>query len=215
MSLAEARSRREKKRNSMRSMGEGIVGDKPYTMNDPKINVPEGMLEAAHVCCDEQVISRSVCPFILEAALRWLAENPIVPTAWQYHNEMDFDSDPEDIGDPRYKTACALIAEWQRRMFLAPEPEVTTHLLGETFQKVAIDTDEYNSTVPGTALFWRNTKEWLVSPSSIKNLGGFAGVSIRGCTPEFLKACEEEKDGYSLVFIKIGGFGPGEKAVVK
>jgi hypothetical protein len=87
---------------------------------DGKIKVPEGMLTAGN----DAVMSQSCCPCstcvgnreaILEAALLWLSENPIVPTVAQwsdiYHNS--------DARSARWRCV-----EWQRRMFLSPEPEV-------------------------------------------------------------------------------------------
>jgi hypothetical protein len=63
---------------------------------------------------------------ILEPALRWLAENPIVPTEKQWR-----DMPPQD-------TVAGHIAEWQRRMFLAPTPnplvfKIEKDLVGATF----------------------------------------------------------------------------------
>lgn len=53
----------------------------------------------------------------LQAAVKWLAENPIIPT----HKQI------QDIADSNiYYTEMVAkwIAEWQRRMFLAPDPEI-------------------------------------------------------------------------------------------
>ena len=86
-----------------------------------KIIVPEPMLSAAEdsgAGCG----SRS-CEMILEAALRWLSENPIVPTDEQakllgkVYASNNFGSDYHD-------SLKRTVVEWQRRMFLAPEPEV-------------------------------------------------------------------------------------------
>jgi hypothetical protein len=99
-------------------------------MSETKIKVPKGMLEAAHVCCDEQVISKSVCPFILEAALRWQSENPPMPTTEQIWGCG------LSVGNEDHKSAtegCRAVAvEWIRRMYDAPEPKVPEEqLLGE------------------------------------------------------------------------------------
>jgi hypothetical protein len=54
---------------------------------------------------------------ILEAALRWLSENPRVPT----------DAQIEDMKIklvPVHPHWSNIVAEWQRRMFIAPDPEV-------------------------------------------------------------------------------------------
>ena len=102
-------------------------------MSETKIQVPEGMLKAAV----EAVRDRSEFGFhfidnkdearivaqtqdTLEAALRWLSENPIVPTNEQTQGVCDsIFVGPENLLDPR-----DAMVEWQRRMFLAPEPEV-------------------------------------------------------------------------------------------
>jgi hypothetical protein len=184
-----------------------------------KIKVPEGMLKAVidhhptrgMIKDDPDARGLTTIEAIVEAALRWQRENAPMPTKEQTDAAgSEFALSRETCGSFGHWWA----GEWPRRMYDAPELEAKTHLLGETFQKVIMDTEEYNSTAPGTALFWRNQKEWIVS-TSMGKFGAFAGVSIRGYTPEFLKSQEEEKDGYSMVFIKIGGFGPGEKAVVK
>ena len=86
--------------------------------------VPEGMKQAAEEAeeeylCDGQ--SRDVCrKVILKAALRWQAKNPIVPTPEQL---KDLWADYRGDG---WKAVCEYSAvEWQRRMYLAPEPEVS------------------------------------------------------------------------------------------
>ena len=50
----------------------------------------------------------------LEAALRWQSENPQVPTEQQL----------SDMAADAHVCMDEVIAEWQRRMYLAPEPEV-------------------------------------------------------------------------------------------
>lgn len=92
-------------------------------MNEKKYIVPEGMLKAVEGRY-RMVYSSGFNPPVvranLEAALRWLSENPIVPTDQQ---EMEiykkYISTVSDKAYPIY-----LLKEWQRRMFLAPEPEV-------------------------------------------------------------------------------------------
>lgn len=82
---------------------------------EKKIVVPGGMLDAALPFCDNQMHSA------LEAALRWLSENPIAPNdeqvgrMWCAKNKLPF----EGTDWVRWGAS-----EWQRRMFLAPEPEV-------------------------------------------------------------------------------------------
>lgn len=83
-----------------------------------KIKVPEGMLKAFHrsEAHDGLKWDDNVLENMLEAALRWLSDNPIVPTrddvlkmnrGWHFEVEI-----------------ISAITEWQRRMFLAPEPEI-------------------------------------------------------------------------------------------
>jgi len=84
-----------------------------------KIKVPEGMLdavlEAQGPSCDP-VITKSA----LEAALRWLSENPIGPTQKQ---SRDLYRDvPQGLLVDEVPSWYA--EEWQRRMFLAPELEI-------------------------------------------------------------------------------------------
>ena len=85
--------------------------------------VPEGMFNAAMDCHnytpDARVIRKE-----LEAALRWLAENPMIPTDKQ-------------LGEIRGNIVHTygsditwhICAEWQRRMFLSPEPEVPEEII--------------------------------------------------------------------------------------
>ena len=84
--------------------------ERKYGMSDKRYIVPEGMLKAAH---DEAVRSAGQIGKCLEAGLRWLSENPIVPTEQQL----------SDIAADAHVCMDEVIAEWQRRMFLAPEPE--------------------------------------------------------------------------------------------
>ena len=90
-------------------------------MSDKKYVVPEGMLKAALDSARQTVQG---CPWqelatkAVEAALLWQSENPTVPTEEQMdalfsrHSWLDKDS-------VRFGAR-----EWQRQMFLAPEPEV-------------------------------------------------------------------------------------------
>jgi hypothetical protein len=88
---------------------------------EKKYVVPEGMLQCAVEAMKEPGGSkfRSTEQWAatgLEAAIRWLAENPIVPTKEQI-DQIDYFLD----GEPNFVESHAV--EWQRRMFLAPEPE--------------------------------------------------------------------------------------------
>lgn len=88
-----------------------------------KIVVPEGMWDAARrmYALANSLNGRTDCSdvdrlmYSLEAALHWLSENPIVPT-------------PEQLMELNEHTpvgphTISLLREWQRRMFLAPDPD--------------------------------------------------------------------------------------------
>ena len=83
-----------------------------------KIVVPEEMLQAAMNSIRPNWAE--LVPPILQAALRWLSENPIVPTSHDVCSEMHRTINAK--GYCCYQSA--LLAEWQRRMFVAPEPEI-------------------------------------------------------------------------------------------
>lgn len=84
-----------------------------------RVVVPEGMLKAAYKAWSDEIREGYSLPHALELALKWLSENPIVPTI-------------EDVGDiiagqsfSNYGRAAMHVAvEWQRRCFLAPVDEV-------------------------------------------------------------------------------------------
>lgn len=96
-----------------------------------KIIVPEGMLKAAADTwgSSDEVgfTNEGVATVILEAALRWLMENPIVPTGAQL-KELRGHLHSAEFGNNGVWMASTDIedgaVEWQRRMFLAPDPEV-------------------------------------------------------------------------------------------
>jgi hypothetical protein len=94
-------------------------------MSEKKILVPKGMLnEACRGTCVGQEIrwSEAICQVPLEAALRWLSQNPIVPSD-------DWIARKLIVSDPELRstaTAAQLIREWQGCMFLAPEKEADT-----------------------------------------------------------------------------------------
>jgi hypothetical protein len=61
----------------------------------------------------------------LEAALRWQSENLQVPTAEQARELFSVVDHPVGAsGDGWNKVVSDIAVEWQRRMYLAPEPEV-------------------------------------------------------------------------------------------
>jgi hypothetical protein len=56
----------------------------------------------------------------ITAAIRWLAENPITPTREQCQSMYASSNHPNGS----WQETKLIALEWQRRMFLAPEPEV-------------------------------------------------------------------------------------------
>ena len=86
--------------------------------DEKKYVVPEGMLRAA----EESMRPIGGIPFayidrILEVAVRWLAENPIAPTKAQRESLNEW------LCGARGGERRDAVVEWQRRMFLAPEPD--------------------------------------------------------------------------------------------
>ncbi len=101
-------------------------------MDERKIVVPEGMLKAAwhaqlpadnptYEWDEGDELSKKSYRRVFEAALRWLLENPIVPSETDVIILADVSL---RAGDDRNKQVQDVAVEWQRRMFLAPEPEV-------------------------------------------------------------------------------------------
>jgi hypothetical protein len=89
------------------------------------IVVPEGMLNAFlrmenHIGSkwDDRVLRE-----MLSSALRWLSENPIMPTKEQCL-EMTTTNRRATFGTDGWEWLKHGATEWQRRMFLAPEPEL-------------------------------------------------------------------------------------------
>lgn len=91
-----------------------------------KIVVPLGMLEAASgALAEARAKGLELTTVALEAALKWLGENPICPTQEQKDHLLKHFS---PIGVERWDKGmwfnfiadCAV--EWQRMMFLAPNP---------------------------------------------------------------------------------------------
>lgn len=101
-----------------------------------KIKVPGGMIEAAHKSSEFTDYEREkralrfspgIINTILEAALLWMTEHPIVPTpaqqlelyrAWS-RSLTNNPRSPHPIEDQIFFS----ILEWQRRMFYGSEPE--------------------------------------------------------------------------------------------
>lgn len=95
-------------------------------MSGKRFAIPEGMLEAAAEKADVSgLLAIDRLEVILEAAVRWLAENPVVPTESQGRELDDAWLRNKTSPESTFSHATTFGAvEWQRRMFLAPEPEV-------------------------------------------------------------------------------------------
>ena len=110
-------------------------------MSETKIKVPEGMRRAAEDAVVRDLPGSNYCGIVnvgLEAALRWLSENPIVPT-------MEQATEMSDSGHPCVLDGVWYATEWQRRMFLAPEPEVPEALDGMLVKSLAgFDVNDIN-----------------------------------------------------------------------
>ena len=88
-----------------------------------KIKVPDAMLKAVEASYENRrgAYSENATRADLEAALRWQSDNPIVPS----DEQMDALTNAVpylDSGNGRIFRF--VIDMWQRRMYLAPEPEV-------------------------------------------------------------------------------------------
>lgn len=87
--------------------------------SDRKILVPDGLRRAAGRALNDLDPEGYMILLGLEAALRWLAENPIVPTVQQ----QDAMVKRKDSYAQAERNAYFYSVEWQRRMFLSPEPD--------------------------------------------------------------------------------------------
>jgi hypothetical protein len=83
-------------------------------MIEKKIVVPDGMLKAARKRLAPNKWKQEVIKLCIEDSLRWLSENPIVPTISQIQ-DMEKGSLYLEVA----KCVRRQIREWQRRMFLA------------------------------------------------------------------------------------------------
>ncbi len=109
-------------------------------MSEKRYVVPDGMMNAA--CNDHHAIGvnqRDVAK-MLEAALRWLSENPIVPTERECARLCDYDP----------KIVKFVVSVWQRLAFLAPEPEVPEaikDLLWVRLERDGCDVEDHNKDI--------------------------------------------------------------------
>jgi hypothetical protein len=92
-----------------------------------KILVPKGMATAGRLAFgefygfrDPKELHGGAVEFVLQEALRWLSDNPIVPTPKQIEDMVRSWHGKCDVSD----FVVLVMHEWQRRMFLTPELEV-------------------------------------------------------------------------------------------
>lgn len=115
-------------------------------MSEKKIVIPEGMLQAGWDAVHEANGIAGVST-VLEAALRWLSENPILPTNLAESAIYSEWKKDHDLQYPLW-----ILREWQRRMFLAPEPEVP-----EEIKDLLVSNEDEKRGIP------------LVTPSDVFN----------------------------------------------
>jgi hypothetical protein len=112
-----------------------------------KIVVPENIKQAALDAAGQTLLGtpwQEIALASVEAAMRCLSENPIVPTTGDVLGLLQERvlsgnlSEEEYCGIPATTIKCVM-REWQRRMFLAPEPVFDATLggalLGRTFTR--------------------------------------------------------------------------------
>jgi hypothetical protein len=120
------------------------VAQEASGMSEKRIVVPDGMLEAVEQNIDS-CIDIDSCGIwsILAVALRWLSENPIVPTLPQLR-AVESAAAHEPIGSTGWLSD--VLQEWVRRMFLAPEAKVPDEEIGDLLVKAG---EEVMSLAPG------------------------------------------------------------------
>ena len=121
-----------------------------------KILIPKEMAQAAHQAFfnmnsiggtrgDRSDGERMI--FALEAALRWLSEHPAAPTLEQIKS-IKSQTSLEEINPACVYHICL---EWQRRMFLAPEPEVPEAIKDLLLPTKFVDSDNNSRSLSITA----------------------------------------------------------------
>lgn len=95
-------------------------------MRNKRVVVPQGMIEAGK---ERDRLNSGYNGFrdyqraeaILEAGLRWLSENPIIPTQQQ---ALDMVTGGKFDSFDNWELVRWGACEWQRRMFLSPETDI-------------------------------------------------------------------------------------------
>lgn len=105
---------------------------------EKKIQVPEGMYNAARNIGRSDLAIKER----LEASLRWLSKNPIVPTEQQ----LQAIADEHNRGKCYPENILPYVTGFQRRMFFAPEPEIPEAIKSLLWKNVP-QADEFNDPV--------------------------------------------------------------------
>jgi hypothetical protein len=111
------------------SYAESYGSEEEEAMSEKRYVVPEGMLEAAKdaLYLIDPVRSERLldvdCTEALEAALRWQSENWVVPTLQEMSDWVEGEGREICRHGHFAEIALGAIIEWQRRMYLAPEPK--------------------------------------------------------------------------------------------
>lgn len=117
-------------------------------MSEKKYRVPDAMLRAAI----ERMEMPDTAPYmnqvekVLEAAIRWLAENPIRPNAEQLESmtKLVYAADSSFTVAPKlFQLAQEYLMEWQHRMFLAPTDTKREKVLSVIMQETHISIPEH------------------------------------------------------------------------
>lgn len=93
-------------------------------MSDKKYVVPDGMLMAARKRWPESATGETVIRDRIEAALRWLSENPIVPTDEQAIELLKLGGLYGNPSLTNLRQLREITGGFQRIIFLDPQPEV-------------------------------------------------------------------------------------------
>jgi hypothetical protein len=100
-------------------------------MSNEKIVVPREMLKhAINYTALHDGYGYDIVEVILRRGLEWQSEHPQVPTAEQFRNLYKGRSDYGPLD---------MIVDWQRRMYLAPEPEVPEEIKDLLYPRVSMD----------------------------------------------------------------------------
>ena len=130
-----------------------------------EIRVPEGMLDAADNCYgvdDDRPWNAYKTSDILEAALRWLSEHPIVPTDEQAREMFSAIEGTVTLSRDQLRTVAV---EWQRRMFRAEEdvPEAIKDRMWVHYEAESIrrsqDVSQHNAQILEVYLLGQKSRE--------------------------------------------------------